>query len=206
MSDRPRPPAELLDQWAQIGFVPALELQQWVTSTFLEDTSPLFNEDHHHLLVANLGFLWTNALNSRNGRRIIGQAEFKPPGGTMGKWQRARAKAQLHGWFGTGDLDFLITIDAEYAASCDDAAFCALVEHELYHCGQAQDEFGMPKFAGDSGMPVFQMRGHDVEEFVGVVKRYGVVTADVRALVEAAADHPSIDTDAIAQGCGNCHA
>jgi hypothetical protein len=203
-SDRPRPPDELLDEWAPIGFVPALELQQWVTSTFLDETSPLFNEDHQHFLGASLGFLWTNAANARHGRRIIGQAEFKPPGGTMGKWQRARAQAQLRGWFGTNDLDFLITIDAQYAAECSDEAFCALVEHELYHCGQEQDEFGVPKFKGDSGMPVFCMRGHDIEEFVGVVRRYGAVTADVQALVEAASRSPSIDIEAIGKACGSC--
>lgn len=200
---RPRPPAELLDQMAPAMFLPSPELLEWVTSTFLDEGGALFNEDHAHLLGARLGFLWTNVPNARHGRKLIGQAEFRPPGGTMGKWQRARAQAQLYGWFG-GELDFLITIDADYAAQADDTAFCALVEHELYHCGQQQDEFGMPKFSDSSGMPVFTMRGHDLEEFLGVVKRYGAYSDQLQAFVAAASDHPSIDTSFIAQACGTC--
>jgi hypothetical protein len=50
--------------------------------------------------------------------------------------------------------------------SCDDATFCALVEHELSHGGQERDEFGMPRF---NNPPARQrlVRGHDMEEFVG---------------------------------------
>ncbi|MQV21573.1 hypothetical protein GHK65_14775 [Sinorhizobium meliloti] len=37
-----------------------------------------------------------------------------------------------------------------------------------------------------SGAPVFTIRGHNVEEFVGVVRRYGANAAGVRAIVDAA--------------------
>jgi len=47
------------------------------------------------------------------------------------------------------------------------------LEHELYHIVQSVDEFGAPKFNRDTGMPTLTLRGHDVEEFVGVVRRYG---------------------------------
>jgi hypothetical protein len=40
-------------------------------------------------------------------------------------------------------------------ASRDDATFCALVEHELSHCGQERDEFGMPRFKKSTGLPAF---------------------------------------------------
>ncbi|PLU66264.1 hypothetical protein BMJ20_27740, partial [Sinorhizobium medicae] len=36
------------------------------------------------------------------------------------------------------------------------------------------------------GAPVFTIRGHNVEEFVGVVRRYGADAAGVRAIVNAA--------------------
>ncbi|WP_327437394.1 putative metallopeptidase [Sinorhizobium meliloti] len=36
------------------------------------------------------------------------------------------------------------------------------------------------------GAPVFTIRGHNVEEFVGVVRRYGADAAGVRAIVDAA--------------------
>ncbi|MCM5690787.1 putative metallopeptidase [Sinorhizobium meliloti] len=36
------------------------------------------------------------------------------------------------------------------------------------------------------GAPVFTIRGHNVEAFVGVVRRYGADAAGVRAIVDAA--------------------
>ncbi|WP_275593268.1 putative metallopeptidase [Rhizobium gallicum] len=84
---------------------------------------------------------------------------------------------------------FLLTFDAHYASTCSDAEFCALVEHELYHAGQERDAFGAPKFRRD-GSPAFGLRGHDVEEFVGVVRRYGADAAGIRAIVDAPTGHP----------------
>jgi hypothetical protein len=106
--------------------------------------------------------------------RIVGQAEPGVRRG-MGAWAKSRAELQLRQWFGSIP-DFLITIDATYAASCGDVEFCSFVEHQLYHCGQERDLFGAPKFT-KYGRPVFAMRGHDVEEFVGIVRRYGVGAA-----------------------------
>jgi hypothetical protein len=203
---RPRPPAHLTGvegALAGLKFEPAPELLAWLTATFIADDGPLNNPEHSHLAMATIGVLWTNAANSRLGRRVVGQAEFKPPGGTMGKWARARAQAQIIGWFG-GLPDFLITFDAEYAAACSDPAFCALCEHELSHCGQARDEFGMPKFVHETGMPVFAMRGHDVEEFIGVVARYGALMPEVAKLIEVAKNAPEIGEERIAIACGSC--
>ena len=41
---------------------------------------------------------------------------------------------------------FLITLAANYCAQRSDIEFCVLVEYELYHMGQEEDEFGLPKF------------------------------------------------------------
>lgn len=199
---RPRPPANLLEETILPVFTPAPELLAWAIATFIDPDAPLHNPDHLHLLAARVGMLWTNVANARNGRSIVGQCEFKPPGGTMGKWARARAESQILGWFGEKP-DFLITLDASYASACSDDEFCALLEHELYHAGQAKDEFGAPAFSRD-GMPVFAMRGHDVEEFIGVVKRYGADAAHVRELVEAANRQPEIAAARIGGVCGTC--
>lgn len=207
MLGRPRPPAELIGvAGALLGptFTPAPELLEWATSTFIVEDAPLFNPEHSHLEVANIGILWTNVANTRHGRSVVGQAEFKPPGGTMGKWARARAQAQIYGWFGSASLDFLLTFHAQYAADCSDKAFCALVEHELLHCGQAKDEFGAPKFMQETGMPVFCVRGHDIEQFTSVVARYGADAAGVRAMVDAAAAAPEIDETMLGIACGSC--
>jgi hypothetical protein len=202
--DRPLPPSELTEGALAGRFVPAPDLLDWINAVFIEETGALFNEDHAHLIAANIGCLWTNVINTRHGKRVVGQCEFRPPGGSMGKWQRARAQCQLHDWF-QRELDFLLTFDAQYAAQAGDAEFCALVEHELYHCGQQIDEFGQPKFT-DDGMPVFRMRGHDVEEFVGVVRRYGAVSIDVALFLDATREAPTIEADAIGGVCGTCKA
>ena len=201
---RPYPPenlATLSEIEMADRFVPAFELRDWIADTFLSEQSELFNADHAHLREAALGVLWTNCDNSRNMRSVIGQAELMPPA-AMGKWQKARAAQQVEEWF--GDMpDFLLTFSAPAAHGMDDASFCALVEHELYHCAQALDLFGMPKFRKD-GSPVFAIKGHDVEEFVGVVARYGAKAAGVEQMVEAARRSPLIAEASIAGVCGTC--
>jgi hypothetical protein len=181
-------------------FVPAPEIISWARTTFIDDGATLRNEDHQHLAFATIGALWTNVTNGRHGRRVVGQAEIGLP--PAGKWLRCRIEMQLTAWF-TYPPIFLLTFDAEYCAECSDAEFMALVEHELYHCGQEQDAFGAPKFRKD-GSPAFAMRGHDVEEFVGVVRRYGAGATHVEAMVAAAKEGPTISAVKIAQACGTC--
>lgn len=197
---RPHPPATVLDMGVP-RFVPDEELAMWALETFVADSSPLANPDHQHLAFAEIGALWTNVPNTRGGRVIVGTAQLGQPV-AMGKWARARVEAQLYEWFG-GVPDFLLTFYAPYAAECPDAEFCALVEHELYHCGQERDAFGAPKFR-DSGLPKFAMRGHDVEQFHGIVRRYGADAAGVRELVAAARHAPEVAPASIAQACGTC--
>ena len=197
---RPRPSDERLQEAEEPVFVPAPDLIAWAVETFIESGAPLYNEDHHHLNFATLGALWTNVPNGRAGRRIVGQCEMGLP--PLSKWGRGRLERQLLDWFGQVP-DFLLTFDAAYCSTCGDAEFMALVEHELYHAGQERDEFGVPKFR-KSGLPAFALRGHDVEEFVGVVRRYGVNAAGVGALVDAARRPPEIAAVNIAQACGTC--
>lgn len=200
---RPLPPHDLfgIDAASYDRFVPAPDLTEWLMDTFINEGAGLENEDHAHLRFATLGVLWTNATNARQGRAVIGQAEPGAPR-AMGRWAKGRAEQQVIEWFGEIP-DFVLTFSAQYAAEASDDEFCALVEHELYHCGQERDAFGAPKFR-KSGLPAFTMRGHDVEEFVGVVRRYGADASGVRDLVEAASHEPLIARVSIAQACGTC--
>nr|WP_172685678.1 putative metallopeptidase [Sinorhizobium meliloti] len=55
------------------------------------------------------------------------------------------------------------------------------------------------------GAPVFTIRGHNVEAFVGVVRRYGANAAGVRVIVNAANRPPEIAlAKIIAHACGTC--
>ncbi|PZQ55752.1 MAG: hypothetical protein DI555_06920 [Novosphingobium pentaromativorans] len=204
--NRPYPPhdlATLSDLEMLHRFVPAPDLLDWIRATFLDEVSPLFNVEHVHLRDADLGVLWTNCDNSKQMRTVIGQAELMPPM-AMGKWQRARAIQQVEEWF-DGMPDFLLTFSAPAAAGMDDPSFCALVEHELYHCAQKRDKYGMPAFNKDTGKPILVMRGHDVQEFVGVVERYGAIDPEVAAMVAAANRTPTIGRASIANMCGTCN-
>lgn len=199
---RPFPPQALIE-YGGPSFVPAPELAAWAETTFIDDDASLSNEDHAHLRSAKIGFLWTSIENTRRGLSVIGQAETGQPQGTMGKWPRARAEQQIENWFGSVP-DFIITIDANWWLQAGDPEACALIEHELYHCAQEKDEFGAPRFSKSTGLPVFGMRGHDVEQFVGVVARYGASASGVQQMVEAAKRGPSVAAAEISGACGTC--
>lgn len=202
---RPYPPPDFVEARYtgeyRPDFINAHELMIWAVSSFIDAEGEFANPDHAHLEHASLGMLWTRVPNGRQGRTVVGTAEAGTPLG-MGKWRKARAEQQVREWFGHVP-DFIITIDANYASQCGDAEFCALIEHELYHCGQERDEFGAPKFR-KSGAPAFAMRGHDIEEFVGVVRRYGASAAGVTALIDAAKQPPEIARASVAELCGTC--
>lgn len=200
---RPLPPETLFDGMEGEQFIPAPEIIEWARATFIDEGATLENEEHAHLRAANIGALWTNVENAKRGRRVIGMAEPGTPQGAMGRWSRARAEFQVMQWFGQLP-DFIITLDAHWWMQASDAEACALIEHELYHCAQDRDEFGAPRFSKQTGRPVFAMRGHDIEEFVGVVRRYGASAAGVQAMVDAANVGPQIADVKIAQACGSC--
>lgn len=203
MIERPQPPESVFGVEGS-PFTPALDMPEWVQVTFLDEASPVANPEHAHLADAHIGYLWAAVENTRKGKRVIGQCETGTPQGAMGKWVKARVEQQITEWFGSVP-DFIITLDANYCAACGDAEFMALVEHELYHAAQDVDSFGAPKFNSQTGRPVFTIRGHDVEQFIGVVRRYGADAAGVRELVDAASRPPEVARAHIENACGTCN-
>lgn len=180
IAHRPAPPGILFDgsNWIR-RIVPADGVAERVNETLLREGAPLYNPDHAHLVDADVAYLWAVVENVRQMRQVVGQWEEVTI--RAGGWQRARQEQQYLEWFGRVPV-FLITLDGHYARECNDLQWCALVEHELYHIGQRTDEFGAPAFTK------LGIRGHDVEEFVGIVRRYGVVggAGDTAKLVAAA--------------------
>lgn len=197
------PPALLLAS-PGLGTVPAIGLGAFIQKALLDHESPLWNVDHDHLGSAEIGYLWTNVEATRKGQAIFGQAEM-PGASTGSKWAKARAAQQLAEWFPGQELDFLITLYAPYIQiyRSEPIRQMALLEHELYHCGQLYDEFEIPKF-GKDGRPVFTMRGHDVEEFVGVSRRYGVGAGKTLELAETIRLGPEFGSITIDRVCGTC--
>lgn len=195
---RPMPPADLLESpWLTLS--PAPEVWDWVQRAILADTGSIHNPEHAHLIDANIGVLWASSSFNKKGRSVLGQAEQLMI--RAGGWQKARQEQQMRAWFGE-EPAFLITLAGDYCAQCSEAEFCALVEHELYHIAHKADKYGAPAF-GDDGMPKLEMRGHDVEEFIGVVRRFGA-SHDVQQLIDAASRPPEVAKINISRACGTC--
>lgn len=194
---RPYPP-DALER-----FQPAPEVLEWIEREILAEDGALYNPDHRHLRGADLVVLWAPEGFMQKGRQVAGTAEevtFR-----CGKWQKWRQEQQMAQWFGHVP-DFLITLDATYCAAVDDTAFCMLVEHELYHVAHARNAMGDFLFSKDTGLPKLEICGHDVEEFVGVVRRYGAGPAEGRLsqLVQAANRRAEVAPARIAGACGTC--
>ncbi|MEE1869068.1 putative metallopeptidase [Pseudomonas auratipiscis] len=201
--ERPIPPESLLELSAlsNLGMrlAPAPEVWDWISCQILADTGSIHNAEHGHLADANIGVLWASSGFVKQGRVVLGQAEqvmFR-----AGGWQKARQEQQMIDWFGEVP-GFVITLAADYCFQCSDTEFCALIEHELYHIAQKVDQYGAPKFTQD-GLPSLTLRGHDVEEFVGVVRRYGA-SEDVQQLIDAASRPPEVAKINISRACGTC--
>ncbi|KAA5614814.1 hypothetical protein F3H16_31560 [Pseudomonas aeruginosa] len=192
------PPVDLLESLL-LTLSPAIGVWDWVQREILADTGSIHNPEHAHLIDANIRVLWASSGFTKQGRYVLGQAEqvmFR-----AGGWQKARQEQQMREWFGE-EPDFLITLAADYCSQCSDVEFCSLLEHELFHIAQKTDEFGAPKFSSD-GMPSLYLRGHDVNEFVGVVRRYGASEA-VQEMIDAASKPPEVAKINIARACGTC--
>lgn len=201
LNSRPYPPADFVEEFAPyIKLMPAAGIREWVTANILSGDGHLHNPDHGHLMEADIAFMWAASAFTKKGRTVLGQAEEVMM--RAGGWQKARMEQQLYEWFGQKP-DFIITLAADFCSQCTDLEFCALVEHELYHIAQDTDEFGAPKFYRDSGLPKLCMRGHDVEEFVGVVRRYGA-SSDVQDIIDAASHPAEVAKINISRACGTC--
>ncbi|WP_180122826.1 putative metallopeptidase [Acinetobacter sp. YH12086] len=200
---RPYPPDSLINKdWSEeFLFEPAADIHDWLQETILNPNSDLYNKDHMHLIGhTGIGFLWAESAFEKQGRVVLGQAEivqFQASG-----WKKYRQEAQLIKWFGFLPKA-LITLDARYCSDCSDASFMALVEHELYHLKQKISPNGGPCYDSHTGHAILQMRGHDVEEFFGVVQRYGG-NVDVQRLAELVNNGPTISKANIAHACGTC--
>lgn len=197
---RPHPPE------ASRQVLPAPELALWAHETFIELGAPLHNPDHFHLAGAGILWLWAYGENKRNGRVVLGDCSIPQAPTTGGVWGRAlywQTIEELYGRDGERP-DFVIRISAPYFKECDDISACALIEHELYHAGQADDEFGDPKFDRETGLPKWSIRGHSVEEHIGVVERYGAATPDLERLRLALNQPPTVGRASIANACGTC--
>lgn len=212
---RPFPPLDFLDETKEqlangmeppIKLAPAPELKDWVVKSFLDTNSPLYNPDHDHItemLEADdtfLAFAWATSSFKSKQMMILGQCEkvmFN-----VGGWRKARQEQQMREWFGFIPT-YLITLDASFCENATDRNFCALIEHELYHIGVQRGDDGEVIYSIQTGLPKHYLASHDVEEFFGVVKRWGA-SESVKRLVKIAQNPPFVPDLDVSKCCGTC--
>lgn len=203
MTKRPVPPPWPSDvnHPEPYRFAPAPEIYDWLHESILCADSPIYNEAHEHLVGNDtIAFMWAESSVERHQRVAHGQAELIAIRG--GAWSDLRRQSQLEQWFGVDSIPkAIITLSAGFARQADDRTFCALVEHQLYHLAHKHTHMG-PCY-DKCGRAVVCMRGHDVEEFNGVVRRYGM-TGEVRTMVEIANQGAEVSQLNIAHACGTC--
>jgi hypothetical protein len=73
--------------------------------------------------------------------------------------------------------DFVVLLNAKVWGSLPDVGKRALLDHELTHATSDENE---------AGETVYRIKKHDVEDFVPIVRRYGLWKDDLRTFVEAA--------------------
>ncbi|QQC82817.1 hypothetical protein I9054_011240 [Acinetobacter bereziniae] len=206
---RPFPPTDFIDQAEEeeaIRLSPAADLKEWVITNFLTIGGALYNPDHDHIAEllhddeTFLAFAWASSAAVAKKRMVLGQCEkvmFNLSG-----WRKARQEQQMRDWFGFVPI-YLITVDASFCERANDREFCALIEHELYHIGVERDEDGEMHYSDHTGLPKHYLAGHDVEEFIGVVKRWGA-SEDVKRMIAVAQNPPFVSNLEITKCCGTC--
>lgn len=193
----PEVPGYMLDPGSRME--PCPQVGEWAWSMFLDAGSSFYNAAHEDIAEAVIGWVWTNVENRKDGRIIRGTCGLgDPKGGTP--WARARIFEQLQRWFGLIP-DFIITLDAVWLSTRQPAEICALVEHELYHARHKRDKWGDKSFDKD-GRPVYDIRPHDLECFIGEVERYGAWRPEFSAIADAMARGPAFSAVDLRGICG----
>lgn len=206
---RPFPPTEFIAQAEEeevIRLIPAVDLKEWVIANWLTVGGHLHNPDHDHIAEllhddeTFLAFAWASSAAVAKKRMVLGQCEkvmFN-----QGGWKKARQEQQMRDWYGFVP-QYLITVDASFCEQATDHDFCALIEHELYHIGVERDEDGEAIYSEMTGLPKHYLADHDVEEFYGVVRRWGA-SENVKRLVEIAKNPPFVSDFNVSACCGTC--
>lgn len=74
--DRSYPPSSLLElsDLSDFGIrlTPAPEVWEWLQAEILADTDSIHNEDHAHLLDADIRVMWASSHFEKQGRTVLG--------------------------------------------------------------------------------------------------------------------------------------
>lgn len=123
---------------------------------------------HLHEWRPDVAFILRDDPESQNQRSIIGTCSMPT---VQGRHRR------LFTWLMERQIGyepvFLFTLDKAWWEAASPHMREILMFHEMLHAGIAKDAFGCDKFHRETGVPIWAIVGHDVEEFEAVVRRYG---------------------------------
>ncbi|HHV61127.1 MAG TPA: hypothetical protein GXX51_00575 [Firmicutes bacterium] len=128
-----------------------------------EIAEKLIEEYHDHLKQARIKYLF------RSGNWTAGCKTI---------WAKA-TKLSAQQTYLTG-FDFVITVNRDIWAKLTVEAREALVDHELSHCSCDYDPLGRP---------IWRTQGHEVEDFADVIRRHGLWSVELEALMRAAEEY-----------------
>ena len=139
-----------------------MPIPKWEAAPEVEKIAIQCIGDHHsHLVEANIKYLFRRGKWSSQDRETWGKAY----------------KASDRDKFLSG-YDFILAINITVWSQLKGDQRIALVDHELSHCSRGDDD--------KAGNPMWYIRGHDLEDFVPVVRRYGPWNEDARRYLAAA--------------------
>lgn len=170
------------DDLASFAFSPGLSAD--LLGPYPIATELLKLEEFSHLESASIDFLFRNEPKMKHTHAVLGTACMPRVNGEL---------SPLFDWLLECRLgrmpDFLIVLDAGYWSTANARSREILTYHELCHCVQSVDAYGAPRFSKTTGLPIFAISPHDIEEFDAVVRRYGAHTDGLQQFILAATEH-----------------
>ena len=170
-------------------FKPCREVGVWARRHLIDASSPIVNPEHAHLDKARILWLWASYTATAKGG-AIGEAQLNLA--QSAAYSQGRSTAMLRDWNGGIHPDFIITLSAPWFAEADEVSKCAVIDHELFHCAQKRNKDGERAFDRLSDRPQWAIRHHDLEEFVGIARRYGAWSPQLQQMKSALEHKPLI--------------
>ena len=127
----------------------------------------LIEAHHDHLEEARILFLFRDPAAKKGDRITLGTASL----------MTAKENAILTMGRKMAPYDFKIVLSHVDWMFADEPKRIALIDHELCHCTEVEDD--------KTGEKSFKLTGHDLEEFNVIVERHGLWKGDVEAFAEA---------------------
>lgn len=128
------------------------------SSSVLHTAQEIIEKYHPHLAEASIAFVFRSEAGSSMGKFVIAKASKFP--------EKLKPLVDT-------DYDFLIWVSEEDWNKFDYEKRCALIDHELCHCGGNIDDG-------------WTMVAHDVEEFSEIIERHGLWRKELNDMVDAA--------------------